>query len=320
MNPAERLILGHMPLIGVSYQSGEKDEEYRKRFSEIHATKELIEAAVKMDVHKFAAATPHTSPLSPVYLQALRLVIDEGYKIELFPCIEIPVKLEDGKVDAFRRWATYVDFERKLYSEVNQRMIDDPILSFRQDWKHKLPLSKGYTEEGFQKLRIDWPQINEDLKHFEELPVSYLEFGSETDFLTMTHRFDLIGELLDRAKEHGFQKVLLGIHHAGVTIPLLSDNLDRFDGYVTPLNPLGVMMFPTKLLAERAVRNNEKKVFAIKPLAGGRVSPKDAFPYVFSFDVEGCMVGVASVKELKKDIKVAIEALGEVNSQRCPHS
>lgn len=316
MNLAERLILGHMPLIGISYQSREKDEEYRIRFSEMHAMRELVEAAVKMDVHSFAAATPHSSPLSPVYLQALRLVIDEGYKIELFPCIEIPVTIEDDKVNPFRRWATYLDFERKLYPEVKQRMIKDPILNFRKDWKEKLPISKGYTEEDFQKLKIDWPQTNRDLEYFAELPVGYLEFGSETDFLAMTRRFDLIGELLDRAKKHGFKKLLLGIHHAGVTIPLLSDNRDRFHGYVTPLNPLGVMMFPTKLSAERSVQGTEKKVFAIKPLAGGRVSPNEAFTYVFSFNVERCMIGVASVKELKKDIKAAMEALEEVNSER----
>jgi hypothetical protein len=29
----DTLILGHMPMIGVSYQRRERDEEYRRRFS-----------------------------------------------------------------------------------------------------------------------------------------------------------------------------------------------------------------------------------------------------------------------------------------------
>jgi hypothetical protein len=147
------------------------------------------------------------------------------------------------------------------------------------------------------------------LDYFAELRVGYTEFGSETDFLAMIGRFDILGELVDKAKSYGSRNVLFGVHHAGVTIPLLDDQLDGFHGYVTPLNTVGIMMFPTKLSAERAVRSSEKAVYAIKPLAGGRVKPKKAFAYVFDFDVEGCMIGIGSVAELKEDINVAINVL-----------
>ncbi len=69
------------------------------------------------------------------------------------------------------------------------------------------------------------------------------------------------------------------------------------------------MMFPTKASAESAVRGTEKPVYAIKPMAGGRVNPEDAFRYVFGFDVEGCMIGCASVSEVKEDFTAAIQAL-----------
>ena len=127
---ADKLILGHMPFVGVSYQSAEKDEEYHRRFSEISATRKVVEAAIKMGVHRFAGATPRSSPLSPVHIEALTAMIDEGYDIELLPCIEIPVRLGDDRINAFRRWATYVKFERRLYPEVGGRMFNDPILNF----------------------------------------------------------------------------------------------------------------------------------------------------------------------------------------------
>jgi hypothetical protein len=154
------------------------------------------------------------------------------------------------------------------------------------------------------------------LEYFADLPVRYAEFGSETDFLAMIGRFDLLGELMDEAKGFGLRDILFGVHHAGVTIPMLNDELNGFQGYVTPLNLLGVMMFPTKPSAERAVRNAEKAVYAIKPLAGGRVSPEKAFNYVFDFDVEGCMIGVSSVAELKKDIDIAISVLEEASRKK----
>lgn len=304
-----KLILGHMPFVGVSYQSAEKDEEYRKRFSRIGATKNILETALKMGMHRFAGASSHSSQLSPVHIEALRVLIDEGHDIELLPCIEIPVKLGGDRIDAFRRWATYVKVERKLYPEVKQLVINDPILNFRKDWKHRVSASKSYEDDDFRDLAVEWNEIDEDLEFFGELPVDYVEFGSETDFLAMADRFDLLGELIERTKAHGFKNALFGVHHAGMTIPMLKDKLEGFHGYVTPLNPLGIMMFPTKLSAERAVRSAEKAVYAIKPLAGGRISPKRAFTYVFGFQVEGCMIGVGSIPELKQDIKAAVTVL-----------
>jgi hypothetical protein len=313
---ANRLILGHMPFVGVSYQSAEKDEEYRKRFSKTSATRNIVEVALKMGIRRFAGATPRSSPLSPVHLEALRNMIDERHDIELLPCIEIPIKLDNSRINAFRRWATYMKFEKRLFPEVRRRMFNDPILNFRENWKHKLSASKPYRDDDFGKLAVEWNEINEDLQFFAELPIGHVEFGSETDFLAMTGRSDLLGELVERAEGYGFKNVLFGVHHAGITIPILSDRLEGFHGYVTPLNPLGIMMFPTKLSAERAVRSVEKAVYAIKPLAGGRVSPERAFTYVFDLQVEGCMIGVGSVPELKQDVKAAVEVLERIDDKR----
>jgi hypothetical protein len=49
--------------------------------------------------------------------------------------------------------------------------------------------------------------------------------------------------------------------------------------------------------------STNKVVYAIKPLAGGRVDPDAAFTYVFNFEIEGCMVGVADKYELEKAVE-----------------
>lgn len=127
MNLTERTILGHMPFVGVSYQSKEKDKEYHKRFSETSATRKVVETAIEMGLRRFAAATPHSSPLSAVHLNTLKFVIEEGHDIELLPCVEIPIKLEDGRINAYRRWVTYAELERDIHSDVLHRMANDPI-------------------------------------------------------------------------------------------------------------------------------------------------------------------------------------------------
>ncbi len=310
--PIDRLILGHMPLVGISYQSKEIDAEYQRRFNDAVAMRDIVNAAIDLGVSKSAAASPNSSPLAPLHLQVLKEIVDEGHNIKLIPCIGIPVKIRNQGIDAFRRWATYLTLEERLHSDVRLRILDDPILNFRERWKEKLPVSKPYDKEDFQSLSIDWEKLELDLEYFIDLPVLYIEPGSETDFLAVAGRFDLLGGLIDRVKERGFSGVLFGVHHAGVTIPRMDDDLDGFDGYITPINPLGLMMFPTKATAEKAVTNTKKRVIAIKPLAGGRVKPEEAFKYVFSFDVDGCMIGCASVAEVKEDFTAAIGA--------CAHS
>ncbi|UCD72649.1 MAG: hypothetical protein JSW01_04120 [Candidatus Bathyarchaeota archaeon] len=312
MKTAPYLILGHMPFVGVSYQTRERDEEYRRRFSKVEAVRVVVDAAIRKGVKIFAAATPGSSSLAPLHLQVLRQVIDEEGDIELIPCVGIPIRIGDQDVDPFRRWATYLKIEAEIYHEVTERILGDPILNFRPDWRRRLLESRPYRDGDFQRLRIDWGQMEVDLEQFVDLGGSYIEPGSETDFIALANRLDLLGELIDRLREKGFPKILFGVHHAGVTIPRLDLELDDFEGYLTPLNPLGVMMFPTKISAETAVRSTEKPIYAIKPLAGGRAKPKSAFRYVFDFDLEGCMIGVGSVAELEEDFQIAVRVLQDI--------
>ena len=307
-NAVDRLILGHTPFVGISYQSIEKDREYRRRFSDSKLIRNVVDAALTEGVNVFAAATPDSSPLAPLHLKVLREVIDEGYKIELIPCVGINLRIGTKKLDAFRRWATYLSVEKDIYPKIRERVLEDPILNFRKGWRQILPKSIPYDKKDFERLRADWRIIDEGLEFFVELPVSYMEPGSETDFLAMTGRFDLLGELVDRIKERGFKRVMFGVHHAGITIPMLEEGLTGFNGFLTPLNYLGVMMLPTQSAAEKAIQNSGKTVFSIKPLAGARIGPEIAFNYVFSFNVDGCMIGCASPREVEEDIRAAVKA------------
>jgi hypothetical protein len=304
----ELLILGHMPFIGVSYQSEEKDRQYRRKFSAMGETQRILQQAVRMGVRKFAAATPTTSALSRLHLQALKLLIEGGHRIEILPCISIPLRLGGEEVDAYRRWATCAKLEARDHPTAKQRMIADPILTFRSAWQRTFPASKPYRKQEYGKLTVDIASVDWHLKRFADLSVSSVEFGSEADFLAMTGRIDLIAQLLERAKVHGFKKTLLGVHHAGITVKKLDSQINELHGYVTPLNSLGTMMFPTKQSAELAIKTTKRAVYAIKPLAGGRIDPKLAFQYISRFNIEGCMIGAGSTSEVITDISAAVEA------------
>ena len=49
---------------------------------------------------------------------------------------------------------------------------------------------------------------------------------------------------------------------------------------------------------------------AIKPLAGGRISPRRAFEFLYKdLGVDVCVIGVASESEIDEDIPLALEIL-----------
>jgi hypothetical protein len=298
-----------MPFIGTSYQSREKDKEYQKKFRNPQEIKKVLDYALKIGINKFAIASKESSSLSPLLLQVIQNIIDVRSDIKLIPCIGIPIMIQNQGVDPYRRWATYISHEEDQYFNVRNLVVNDPIMNFREDWKFKLQNSFPYESIDLQNIEINWKKIEEDLEYFIDFPVSHIEPGSETDFLVLAERWDLIGELIDRIRERGYKGTLFGVHHAGVTIPKMDKELDRFDGYLTPLNPLGVMMFPTKTFAENAIRNTRKSIYAIKSMAGGRINPKIAFQYISSFDVKGCVIGCASVSELIEDFEEANKSL-----------
>jgi hypothetical protein len=148
--------------------------------------------------------------------------------------------------------------------------------------------------------------VRSRLDSLQGFDVLFVEPGSETDFLAASGRLDLLNGLIEWIRGTCGYEVILGTHHAGTTIPILEESGISFHGYVTPVNQLGVMMFPTQHVALDAIKNASKPVIAIKPLAGGRIPARQAFQYVYEIaGVDSCMVGVSSEEELDTDLHVA---------------
>jgi hypothetical protein len=212
------------------------------------------------------------------------------------------------KIDDYRRWATYLAYEIKNFGNVKERYLKDPILNCRTGWKEGLKRAKAYNlKELAGELKVNWKKWEERLLKFSCYNLAWVELGSESDFLAIS-RMDLLEELIDRIHERG-NKTLLGIHHAGTSIPLIEEKQIKIDGYVTPINKLGVMMFPTQREAETIIekaRKARKLIIGIKPFAGGRIQPEEALNYVYKkIKVDSCMIGVCSEREAEEDLQIA---------------
>jgi hypothetical protein len=312
-----RLILGHLPFVGESYQGLEKNRECAARFSDIKNTVKILRLAIeKYGLTVYAAGVSADNGLTGLFLKAVketeRLTNTE---LAIIPCIQIPLTINRRPVDAYRRWLTYYEIERQTAGDtILNKYLEDSVLQCRRDWKTKfkktLHHSKPYSERELKELQVNFDSLEKQFAVLEDHKILFTELGSETDFLTMTNRLDLLETLVKSLRNTYGHDVLLGVHHPGTTIPKLENSEIKFDAYVTPTNRMGVMMFPTREMAVKVIRAAKKPVIAIKPLAGGRIKPKEALEYIYNeMGIDFCMVGVGSLREAEEDFSAAHEIL-----------
>ena len=299
-----KVILGNLPFLGISYQGKEMDKQYFERFSNIENTIKILQTAVKFGITVVGANPKDGGELAEKFLSAVIEASNRSHiKLAVVPCISIPLKVDSEPIDDYRRWATHYKFEKAIAGErILERYLLDPILKYRPNWNTNLKNATPYTSEEIENVEIDFNQISKRLKSFEKHQVLYVEIGSECDFLAASRRIDLLKDLITFLRKK-YDLIVLGTHHAGATIPIVENEGLNIDAYLTPINHLGVMMFPTIEHVKKAIFNTEKTIIAMKTLAGGRINPKDAFKFVFhEIKADSCMIGVGSEQELKENM------------------
>lgn len=302
--------------MGESYQGPEKNLAYAQRFLEVETTMRLLKKAIaQYNLTTVSVMPSGMSPLSNLFFQALKAASKEtGVEPGLVACFMIPLRIRSRPVDDYRRWVTYYSIEATKDRDVAAKYVNDPILLCRERWKERFPQAladlRPYGPEEIRDLSYEKAKLEEALRPFKEYMVLLVEPGSETDFLALTGRTDLLQEIINHARDYLGCPAVVGTHHAGSTIPILENSGIGVEGYVTPINSLGALMLPTRERALEAIKSCKRPVIAIKPMAGGRIPPEKAFPFVFGdARADGCMIGVASEEELDADVREARRAL-----------
>lgn len=114
-------------------------------------------------------------------------------------------------------------------------------------------------------------------------------------------------ELLARIRAAGFVPGMSS-HNGGETIPLA----EQFDVQVvnTPINKVGWRMCPCVEQVLDVVRGSGRRVIAMKPLAMGRVAPREGMEYALSVPgVDAVCVGIGAPAEAEETFGLAAEAL-----------
>jgi len=91
----------------------------------------------------------------------------------------------------------------------------------------------------------------------------------------------------------------IATHNPGETLPLV-DQIEEVRACMVPINPLGLLMYPSFDSALIAIENARKKgkyIFGMKTLAGGRINPYKGFPFALNY-AHAIVVGFTELGEI----------------------
>ena len=120
--------------------------------------------------------------------------------------------------------------------------------------------------------------------------------GQITDLALSSHNPDILSIFQDVIRESYDLEPILATHNFGLLLPQLIEWKIKIP-IMAPLNSKGFMMKPSKEECEKLVQEAGYQIIAKKVLAGGRLTPEEAFPYLLDKRVDSVVVGVGSVSE-----------------------
>lgn len=313
-----RLTMGIHPYDGVSYQDEHRDAENLELFGEVNPVADVIHHAVQ-NFGFSVAQVDHMNPeLNRLHLQAVweterRLKTDIG----LLAYILIPISLNGESVSySERAHSTLFGYDLAAVGEEAylEQLSRDEILKYTVGGTFENLVTpktvEPYGRADAENFTIDYATLEQYLGFFAGCKILVADPGAEIDLLAAVGRFDLIQEYLDFLRGR-FDTVITSVHHAGITIPLIEEHNIEFDGYIVPINEPGMYMFPIQDRVVDAVRQTNKHVICIKPMAGGRYLGEKAFEYVFNdVGIESCMFGMGTIEQVTETATAARSVLG----------
>jgi len=295
-----KIILGYDPfqLYTALYpRPHEKKSIYKKRFSDVSGIVEVISAAMGEGVDTLGFKRYDN------LVKAVDRTGEQGLDPKLIPMIyQIPLEIGGRSVPVNRIQATILEYRKYIGQEpAYQEYISSE--EYRKE-EEAIPL----RNEEIRNLKIEEDELEDLLNWF--INKNCLKLVTTcVEFYALTNKLDLLEDIVKMCEKFGFI-VCAGSHMSNVFDILEGENF-CFPVYYAPLNKTGFFMLPSREAMLQSLSRIRVPLIAIKPLAGGRIPPREAFDCIFGLreDVV-CMVGLGSVEEVNETISAAKGSLG----------
>lgn len=288
--PLDKLLLGSNSFEGVSYLSRTQALHYQEHFSREDNIVSVLDAAHNLGVKSFVCSNCEN------VMAALRKYA-KVQDLSLLPVI--PNAYEYAMEASEKGVLGAVLSKAKGFS-----MYQKVRFGLRALTKIKSVLSKDVMDLLLELLHFE-------LASFEKFKLGgVILHGQVTDLALASQNPDIIGIFQDIIRETYGLEPILATHNFGVLLPHLIEWKIKIP-IMAPFNSKGFMMKPSKEECETLGREAGYEIIAKKVLAGGRLSPEEAFPYLADKKVSSVVLGIGSVPKdvphvLRREIGVEV--------------
>ncbi|VVB59236.1 Uncharacterised protein [uncultured archaeon] len=274
------LILGHNQFIGISHISDERSREREKYFSDVKNIYNVVEKAAELGYR--------------------------GMIIETLPRM----------LEFLKYYERNRTFDMELYLQFPyvqnyiQKMNENGLLSLIQDIIHRSGLKNtsiiavknivNLVKKDFFSLAVSFLEL--EIKPFMDLNIkAVLLHNVFTDVLLSLGISDCMKTYIDHVQYD------MGLNPGFITLnfELFQRNFEKWHMkpqlVMTPINPGGYDMNPSKAAVEVAIKKYRGEIIAMNILGGGAFSVNIVHDYLTTLgDIKFCVVGASSEKHLSE--------------------
>lgn len=271
------LILGHNQFLGISHISEERSREREKKFSNVENIYKIVEKASEFGYKGMIIET------HPRMLKFLEYYKDnKTFDMDFY----LQVPYVQGYIQKMN--------EKGLSGLVKEIIQRSGIKSAStMALKNVIKLAKrDYISMATSALQIE-------VKPFAEFNIKALLLHNViTDLLLSLRVEDAFTEYV------GYVKDKLGLKPGFITLnfQLFKSSCEKWGIkpplVMTPVNPGGYDMNPSKNAIESTIKEYTGEVIAMNILGGGAYKVKESYGYLKNLNIKGCVVGASSEEHL----------------------
>ena len=280
-----KIILGSNPFDGVSYLSRTKAKSYLEKFSDPHEIFRVIEAALNSGLDTITCA------YNEKVLKALDM-LPQKRRMKVIPVVP----------NAY-------DYVRESTSKGLLGTVTSKLKRTATFEKVKLVIKgtsqiKGIISKDIKALLISMLEL--ELAPFRkyEVPAVILH-GHIADLALVNDNKEVFDVYCDFIRNSFQAEPFIATHNFGRSLPKYEEWKLDVTGIHASFNKKGFMMRPAAAVCEELLAKTDKYILAKKILAGGTLTPEEAFPYLRGKNIPSVVIGFGSVQEVYHTLAVA---------------
>ena len=284
-----KIILGSNPFDGVSYLSRAQAKIYCEKFSEEEEIFRVMEAARNSGIDTITCA----------------------YNESVFNALE---KLPKGKrMKVIPVVPNAYEYVRESSSKGLLGTVTEKMKRAATFEKVKLVIKGTSRIRGIISKEIEVlikSMLELELAPFRKFDVpAVILHGHIADLALVNDNIKIFDVYCDLIRNSFKSEPFIATHNFGRSLPKYEEwNLD-ISGVHASFNKKGFMMRPTASVCEELLEKTNKYILAKKILAGGTLSPEEAFEYIKDKKIRTVVLGLSSVQEVYHTVTIAKSAL-----------